>query len=163
MNLVTHALFRYPRRQLRGMRWIRVSPIPSNVIWGHASAHQSSQVWMPRPYLDELLGQCGICRAIDNVPHIPIAGTPTASAFNEMLRVDLLSADNAIALRATDGFPKLAPSYPARSGGPQEVSGVLRSPWIAKCSGPMCAQTDGGGEWGNEIRADFCARSSFRF
>ena len=97
------------------------------VDWGHASACQLKQVLADSGggtmgltnYVGEVLGQCGICRAVDGAPHFRIAGTSTASALNGKLQADLPRPDGAIALRAMDAFSEYstarAPSEP--SGG----------------------------------------------
>ena len=60
-------------------------------------------------YVDVVLDQCEICRASEKASRVPIAGTTTASAFDEKLHVDLLSLDDAIASRAKND-PRARPN-----------------------------------------------------
>ena len=39
-------------------------------------------------YVDEVLAHCDVCRPFDAAPRVPVAGTSTASMFNEKLHVD---------------------------------------------------------------------------
>ena len=81
-----------------------------HVYWGHAAAHQLGRV-LEDPdrgtmglanLADEALEQCGVCRAFNMAPHIPIVGSSVVSPFNVKLRVDLLFSDDAIALHAME-------------------------------------------------------------
>ena len=83
-------------------------------------------------------GQCEVCKTFDKVPHIPIAGTSSASPFNGKVGVDLLYLDGAIALRAVDVVSKYSLLTSERSGNPQDTRGVLRSPRIAILAKPGC-------------------------
>ena len=56
--------------------------------------------------MDEVLRGRGVCRASEQVPHLPIAGNSLASSFNEQLQVDMLFLYDAIALRAMDVYSK---------------------------------------------------------
>ena len=58
---------------------------------GHASTRQIRRVLvaseeanlhLPR-HIGEVLGRCDVCRFLDRAPPLHIAGTPTASMFNE--------------------------------------------------------------------------------
>ena len=62
----------------------------------------------------------------------PIAGTTTASAFNEKVQVDLLSLDDLVVAHAMDVFSKYSLLHPAQPKNPQEVSG-----WLG-AFGPPC-------------------------
>ena len=62
-----------------------------HVTWGHTSAQQLRRVMVDSDkdamglvtYVDEVLEQCGVCRASDKAADTPIAGTSTASASYE--------------------------------------------------------------------------------
>ena len=68
----------------------------AHVKWGHESARQARRasvdpegdnLHQPRR-VGEVLGRCEVCRAFDEAPHVPVAGTSTASMFNETAHVN---------------------------------------------------------------------------
>ena len=69
----------------------------------------------------EVLESCDVCEAFDKAPHVPTAGTSTASMFNEKAQVGLLFSGDLIALQAMDMFPKYSSLLPAQPKNPQEV------------------------------------------
>ena len=73
-----------------------------------------------------------IRRAFGQASQIPIAGTPTAPAFNGELQVGLLFLDDAIALRAMDAYSKYPLLIPALPASPQKVWDVISQ--LAVCN-----------------------------
>ena len=112
-----------PARQLK-----RVSAVSDREIIGLAI------------YVDEVLGQCELCRAFDKARRVPIAGTPTVSMFNGKLRADLSFLDDVIALRAMGVFPEHPLLIPARSTNHREVRGGFRGLRIAISGRTECIQ-----------------------
>ena len=108
-------------------------------------------------FADEVAEQCEVCRAFDKAPRIPIAGTSTASAFNEKLQIDLLFLGDIIALRIMDMFSKYSLLIPARSKNPQEVRDAFCNSWLSVFGQPKGIQLDEGGGWKNEILLDLCS------
>ena len=110
-----------------------------HVDWGPVSAEQLRSVIVERGgrtmglmnFAYRVLRQREACRAFDTAPHLPIAGTSTASSFHEELQVDFLFVDDAIPLRAIDMFPKCPPLARARSGNPVGGRGASCSSRIA--------------------------------
>ena len=100
-----------------------------HVNWGHASANQLKRALVDADgghahlanNVDEVSGQCEVCRTFDKAPHVPIADTSTASMFNEKAQVDLPSVDGIVVLRAVDMRPTFSPLLPVQSEYPQEV------------------------------------------
>ena len=76
-------------------------------------------------YLDEASGQCDICKALDEAPHVPILGTFAAPAFDGKLQVGLPFFNDAIAPHAMGVFPKYSLLMPTRSKNPQEGRDVF--------------------------------------
>ena len=91
--------------------------------WGHSSARQFKRVRAhserktisSAAYVDDVLGQRQVCRGFDTASHLPIAGTPTVSTFNETGQVDLLFSVDECALRAADDYAKYSSVIAARS------------------------------------------------
>ena len=100
-----------------------------HVNWGRASAKQLKQVladskggifrWVN--CVDEVLQQRETCRASDKAPHVPTAGTSTASMFSEKVQVDLLFLGDITALQDMGMFSKFSLLLPVQSKNPQEV------------------------------------------
>ena len=57
-------------------------------------------------FVDDVLDHCDVCRAFDEAPHVPVAGTHAVSMFNEKVHVDPLFLDDLIAVHAMDMFSK---------------------------------------------------------
>ena len=96
-------------------------------------------------YVDEVLGQCEICRAFDKAPHIPIVGTSTAPMFNEKVQVGLLIPGETFALHALDMCPKYSLLLPGRSATPRKVRNVSCRGWLGIFGPPESIQMDEGG------------------
>ena len=60
----------------------------------------------------------GVCAAFDTVPHLTVAGTSSASAFNGKGQADLRFSDGLIALHAMNPFPHYSVLGLASSGNP---------------------------------------------
>ena len=81
-----------------------------HVNLGHASAQQLKTVLVDSlvanthllNYVDEILGNCGVCRAFGKGPHVPIASTPAVSMINEKLQVGLFFLGDNSALYVMD-------------------------------------------------------------
>ena len=78
-------------------------------------------------HVDAALETCDACRAFDKAPRAPIAGTTTASAFNDEGQVDLLFLDDLIVVRAMDVFSKYPLLHATQSKNPQAVWGAFRA------------------------------------
>ena len=100
-----------------------------HVNWGHASAQQlrrvsaDSEDGNPRlvNFVGDVREHCETCRASGKAPHVPLAGTSTASMLNEKAQADLLFLGDIIALREMDKFPKYSLLLPVQSKNPREV------------------------------------------
>ena len=107
-----------------------ITKLHANV--GHASAHQLKRSLAVSVsgnshlvnYEEAVLEHCETCRDFDNAPNVPIAGTPTESAFNEKAQADLALHDF-FALRATDMFSMYSLRLPVQPKNPQEVWGFF--------------------------------------
>ena len=110
-------------------------------------------------YAEVVLGQCGTCRASDEVLHIPIAGASTASPLSEKLRVGVLFLDDPIALCATDVCSKYSSLMPVRPKNSWEAWGVFRSSRIAILVRPTCIHMGGWGEWEMKFGQMFARRA----
>ena len=103
--------------------------IKLNASRGHASAHPLRRIVADSDgetidsvnFTGEVLGQRAICRASDEHPQIPFAGTSTGSAYIGELLVDLPFLGDATALRAMDAYARYSSSSPARSDNHQEA------------------------------------------
>ena len=84
----------------------------------------------------KVLETCDVCRACDKAPHVPIAGTTTASAVNEKVQVDLLFLDDLLVVHAMDIFSKYSLLRPAQSENPQEVWDVFCAGWLGTFGPP---------------------------
>ena len=81
-----------------------------HVNWGRGSALQIKRVSAdsardnlhPLRRVDEVLEHRDVRAAFDRAPHVPIAGTPSVSAPNGKLQVDLLFLGDIVALRVMD-------------------------------------------------------------
>ena len=66
-----------------------------HVNWGMLRRSRSNgSWWTPKggnlellQHVGEVVGRRDVCRALDRAPHVPIAGTPTVSMFNEEAQV----------------------------------------------------------------------------
>ena len=65
--------------------------------------------------VDQVWETCDVCRAFDKAPHIPIAGSATAPAFNEKVQAALLFLDDLIVARAMDVFSKYSLLHPVQT------------------------------------------------
>ena len=82
--------------------------------------------------VDSVADECDVCVAFEKAPHLSVAGTPLAPAFNEKVQVELLSSGNE-KVRA-DLFPRYwllvlaSPESPskARSASPAARITVFR-------------------------------------
>ena len=108
-------------------------------------------------YVDGVLGRCGVCRASDKAPHLPIPGTSTVLTFNGNLQVDLFLPGDLKALRPMDLYPTHSLSMPARPKNPQEVRDSFRSARVGVFRQPKSVQTGEGGDWKNDVWADLCS------
>ena len=132
---------------------------------GHESATQLKRVLVDPDggashsvnHVDDVLGNCDVCRAFAGAPHVPIAGTSAVSMCNEEVQVDLLFLGDVVVAHAMDVFSKYSLLHPVQSENPQEVRGVFCAGWLPTFGRPKCIRMDEGGEWENEIWADFCA------
>ena len=92
------------------------------VNWVGASARQLKRVLADSEsgnselanYVDEVPEHGEICQVFDKAPHVPTAGTPAVSMFNEKVQVDLHFWDEIFALRAILMFPKHSLLYPVQ-------------------------------------------------
>ena len=101
-----------------------------------------------------VLRQREACRAFDTAPHLPIAGTSTASSFNEKPLVDLPFFDDAIPSRAAGIYSEQFLLIRLRLENPSEAWGAFCSSRIAIFVGPECVQMDEGGERANGNSTD---------
>ena len=70
---------------------------------------------------DEVAGQCEVCQAFDRAPHLPVAGTSSASSFNKRLHVGVLFLEDVAALCAMEVYSKLSSLVRVCSRNPLEV------------------------------------------
>ena len=90
-----------------------------------------------------VVDQCAVCSAVDEAPHLPTAGTSSASAFEEKAQADFLCLDGNVTAHAMDLLSKLHPLALVSSKNPSEVrlpSGPL------DCGKPRGAKMDAGRE-----------------
>ena len=131
--------------------------------WGHASANQLKRFLVDSDdgmshlvaHVDGVLENCEVCRAFDEAPHPQIAGTSYVSCFNEKVQMDLLILDDVIVVHAMDVFSKYSLFYRVKSKNPQDVWDVFCASWLGTFGPPKCLQMDEGGEWENEVWADY--------
>ena len=100
--------------------------------WGHASVRRLK--WFPVDAdgdsqrllgcVSGVLGPCEVCRASEEAPHLPVAGTSAAPPFNEKLQVVLLSVGGVGALHAMDMDSLRARAF-RESAGRTESAGCL--------------------------------------
>ena len=89
---------------------------------GHASSHQLKRVLVESDggnshsanHVDEVLEQCKVCRAFDEAPHVLIAGTATASMFNEKVQAETLFLGDIFASRPMDMYSRNSLLLPVR-------------------------------------------------
>ena len=137
---------------------------------GHASGQQLRRVLVDTDggimhlltSVDEILGQCEVCRTFDKAPRAPVAGAPTAPMFIERLLADLLPPDDLIALRAMDVFPEYSFLIPARTMYLQELWGIFCNSRIGVSGHPQSIQTGEGGDRRNEMWTDSCSGSRIK-
>ena len=72
-------------------------------------------------FADEVLEHWDVWKALEEAPHVPIAGASPASMFNEKVQVGLPFCDDIIALRAMDISPKYLLLLPVQSENPRDV------------------------------------------
>ena len=78
--------------------------------WGHAPAHRLTRILVDaegakQRLLDcvgEVVRQREVCRAFERAPHLPSAGTSSASSLSVKIQVDRLFLDDATVLRTID-------------------------------------------------------------
>ena len=100
-----------------------------HVNCGHASSQQLKRALAEadgradglNPLADDVVRECEICRAFDVAPAIPVAGTLSASSFNEKVQAGLLFPDDLIALNVLDLFSRYSLLVPVRSKDPEEA------------------------------------------
>ena len=130
--------------------------------WGHSSAPQTGRELVDSDgeamglisFVDEVPHQCDICRAFEQAPYLPIAGTLTASSFNAKLQVGLRFLDHAIGFHGADLYSENSLLIPAHFKNPSVERDACCSSRIAIVGGPISIQIDEGGEWGSGIRTD---------
>ena len=71
--------------------------------------------------------------------------------------MDLLFLDDIIAAHAMDVFSKYSLLHQVKSKNPQEAWDVFCAGWSGTFGPPKSLQMDEGGEWENEVRADYCS------
>ena len=96
-------------------------------------------------HVDEVLEQCELRRPSEKAPHVPVAGTPTASIPNEELQEDLLFLGGIPALHATDVFSRYSLLIPVRPKNPVEVRGAFCTSQIGVSGQPRSIQMDARG------------------
>ena len=104
-----------------------------HVNWCHTSAQQWRRLLAGSNgdsmhlvnYVDEVLEQCEVCRAMDKAPQVPTAGTSASSKFFEELEVDVLFLDDITTMRAMAALPENPPPIPGRSQNPRGDWGRL--------------------------------------
>ena len=94
-------------------------------------------------------------RAFEKAPRLPVAWTSSASLFTEKVKVDPLLFDDAIALHATDVYPKYPLLVRERPKNPSEAQDASAGSRTAVNARRRPNRMGSGGEWGNGIRADF--------
>ena len=107
------------------------------VNWDQASAHRLKRVLMAdeRPNKrrldseDEVVGQCEVRQASDEVTHPPAAGASSVTPFDEKLQVDFLFLDDVAASRAMDMCSKQSAAVWVCSKNALEVWGTFAEPW----------------------------------
>ena len=107
-------------------------------------------------YVDEVLQQRAVHRACDVAPHVPVAGTSTASTSKEDLEVDPSPLDDIIAFARNGCISKYSFWIPVRSENHLGFWDAFRNARI----GVM--RVDKGGWRGNEAWADVRADLSSR-
>ena len=123
-----------------------------HVNWRHASAQQLKRGWADSGwgsihsghFADGVLERRVVRRAIDKGPHVPVAGTSTASMFYEILQVCLLFLGDIVALRNEDVSFIYSLLIPVGTKNPQEVWGASCSAWIFVSGQPKCIRMDEG-------------------
>ena len=71
--------------------------------------------------VDSLVNEGDVCAAFEKAPHLQVAGTSLASAFDEKVRVDLLPLSNFITLHAMALFSRNSMLVLASSDNPLEA------------------------------------------
>ena len=120
------------------------------VNWGLASANQLKRVLVDSDggmshlanYAVGVLGNCDVCRAFEEAPHVPTAGASAVPMFNEKAQVDLAFLGDLIRAHAMDVFPKYSLLPPANSKNPQEVWDVFCGGRLGAFGIPRRIQTD---------------------
>ena len=110
-------------------------------------------------HVDAALGDCDVWRVFDKAPHVPIAGTSTASALNEEVRADPLSLDDITALRAMDMPSKCSLLLPDQSRAAVGWD-VSCSGWLGIFGPPKTIQMDDGGRTEEQDLYGFARRES---
>ena len=100
-------------------------------------------------FVAEVLQHCDVRRAFGEAPHLPVAGTPPVSPFDENPRLVMLFLEDAIALDALDVSYEFSRLIPLRSEKPLEAWDAFCSSRITISSRPKCMRVDAGDEWGN--------------
>ena len=107
--------------------------------------------------VDDVLGHCEDCPAVDKAPDVPIAASSTASMFNEKVQVDLLFLGDSIALRDMDMYFKYSLMLPVHFESNQDVWDAFCGGWLGTFGPPKCIQMDEGGAWKGGIWTDLRA------
>ena len=104
-------------------------------------------------YVDGVLGQCEIYRALHKAPQVPIAGASKISGLDEKLLERPPLTDDAIPLRAMDARSTCPLLTPVRARNLREVWAYSHSTRVATFGRPKCIRMDEGGEWEYGARA----------
>ena len=104
-------------------------------------------------HVHEVLGHCDVRRAFGRAPHVLTAGTSAISIFNEKLQLDLLFWGEIVPLHSENSELLI----PAHSENPKEVWGAFATLRSGIFGPSKCIRMDEGGEWKNEVWADFCS------
>ena len=112
--------------------------------------------------VDEVAGQCEVCRALDGAPHAPVAETSAVAMFREKLQADLLFVYDITTVRVMEVFSTYSHLLPVRAKNPHEVWGASCSSWIGVFGPPARIQMDEGGDWKNASRTDLLSESRIK-
>ena len=86
-------------------------------------------------YVDEVLGQCAILRALDKAPRVPIAGAAPVSMFD----TTWCSWTTRLGCARWTFFPNTLFLISVRSGNPREVCGKISVRSGSLCAPDLCA------------------------
>ena len=133
--------------------------------WGHAPARQHKRAPVDSKkrnshlanHVGDFLEHREICRSSHKTPHVPIAGTSTASMLNGKVQVGILFSEENLAIHAMHMFSENSLLFQGLLKNPQEAWDAFRSGWLDICGPPKSFQMDEGGAGKKEAWADLRA------